>query len=458
MKKPIYILLSLACISCGIVDFSPSDSIKVNPSKYNQIVGEDEEVYVKFGFSPDHVSAQSAFEIQNMDGRIGGSFRWERNTMLFSPQECLEPAQRYMLKFAGEVADTSGKLHRYNIYTPFFYRTRQTLKPDVTKMNPDAGSTINAYDKIIFSFSAPMSLPSFLDGLSVSPEIEYSEEWNAEHTQMILTPRNGWKEHQVYSFSFSDSIKSADGIPLVEQRTFSLYSSSGESLPAVLSAHTALNDGLSYPILLSGLEGVKNKDAIRITFSVPMDTETVESALSISPDIAGHTCWLDESTLIFVPEAEWQGETVYSLVIDTSAESRKGLFLPDCFEAVFSPDDTPLKLLYLEGKDADGFPVSVFNPHQEIDIDAGDALLPERTYTFGFVFNHAFDTAEAKEQVYSGIKLKGIFPPSLVSPKVVSQFWSGDSRVQITYTGFEPEGRIYSLDVNGLEKIVLRTR
>ena len=167
---------------------------------------------------------------------------------------------------------------------------------------------------------------------------------------------------------------------------------------------------------------------------------------------------LDESTLIFVPEAEWQGETVYSLVIDTSAESRKGLFLPDCFEAVFSPDDTPLKLLYLEGKDADGFPVSVFNPHQEIDIDAGDALLPERTYTFGFVFNHAFDTAEAKEQVYSGIKLKGIFPPSLVSPKVVSQFWSGDNRVQITYTGFEPEGRIYSLDVNGLEKIVLRTR
>ena len=44
-------------------------------------------------------------------------------------------------------------------------------------MNPDAGSTINAYDKIIFSFSAPMSLPSFLDGLSVSPEIEYSEEY-----------------------------------------------------------------------------------------------------------------------------------------------------------------------------------------------------------------------------------------------------------------------------------------
>ena len=458
MKKTIFFFLSMACISCGVVDFSPSDSIKINPSKYNQVVGDDEEVYVKFGFAPDHVSAQSAFEIQDTDGRIGGSFRWENNTMLFIPHECFEPAQRYMLKFAGEVSDTSGKLHRYNIYTPFFYRTRQTLKPDVTRMNPASGSTINAYDKVIFSFSVPMSLPSFLDGLSVSPDIEYSEEWNAEHTQMILVPRERWNEYQVYSFSFSDSIKSSDGIPLVEQRTFYLYSSSGESLPAVISADTALNDGLSYPILLSGLDGVKSKDAIRISFSVPMDAEAVDSALSISPDIAGHTCWLDESILIFVPEEEWQGETMYSLTIDASAESRKGLFLPDRFETFFSPDVTPLKLLYLEGKDADGFPLSAFNPHQEVDIDVGDALLPEKTYTFGFVFNNAFETDEAKEQIYSGIKLKGLFPPSLISPKVLSQFWSGDSRIQITYTGFEPEGRIYSLDVNGLERIVLRTR
>ena len=112
----------------------------------------------------------------------------------------------------------------------------------------------------------------------------------------------------------------------------------------------------------------------------------------------------------------------------------------------------------MEGKDADGFPLSDFNPHHEVDIDVGDALLPENTYTFGFVFNKAFTTAEEKEQVYSGIRLKGLFPPSLASPKVMSLFWSGDSRIQITYTGFEPEGRIYSLDVNGLEKIILRTR
>ena len=162
--------------------------------------------------------------------------------------------------------------------------------------------------------------------------------------------------------------------------------------------------------------------------------------------------------MVFVPETEWQGETSYSVSVGISARSRKGLCLPDQFEISFTPDVTPLKLLYIEGKAADGFPISVFNPHQEVDIDVGDALLPENTYIFGFVFNHTFTTSEEKEHIYSGIKLKGIFPPSLSSPKVMSLFWSGDSKIQVTYTGFEPEGRIYSLDVNGLEKITLRTR
>ena len=457
-KLIIIIIISLICLSCGVVDFSPSDSIRVNPSKYNQVVGENEDIYVKFGFSPEHVSAQSAFEIQDSDGRVAGSFDWKENTMTFIPQKSFEPAQRYFLKYAGEVSDTSGKVRKYNIYTPFFYRTKQAVKPDITRMSPANGSTVQTYDRIVFSFSAPMSLPSFLNGFSVSPDTEYTDEWNEEHTQMFLTPKEGWKEHQVYNYSFADSIKSADGIPLAESKTFCLYSSSGAVLPSVLSIDTALNDGLSYPLLLSGLDGVKSKDAIRISFSVPMDFGATEDALSIRPDIAGHTCWISESTLVFVPDEEWQGETLYSVSIDTSAKSRKGLALPDRYETSFSPDVIPLRLLYIEGKDSDGFPLSAFNPHHEIDIDVGDALMPENTYTFSFVFNRSFETAEEKEQIYSGIKIRGLFPPALASPRVMSLFWSGDSRIQITYTGFEPEGRIYSLDVNSLEKIILRTR
>ena len=458
MKKIICFFISLICLSCGIIDFSSSDSIKVNPSKFNQVLGENEDVYVKYGFSPDHVSTQSAFEIHDAEGRVAGSFKWKDNTMIFVPLEHFEPAQRYLLKYAGEVSDTSGKVHKYNIYTPFFYMTKQAAKPNITRMNPAEGSTIQAFDKVVFSFSAPMSLPSFLNGFTVSPDIEYSDEWNGDHTQLTLTPKEGWKEHQVYNFSFAGSIASAEGIAIAEPKTFCLYSSSGATLPSVVSIDTALNDGLSYPLLLSGLDGVKSKDALRISFSVPMDADATEDAFSITPDISGHTCWLDDSTLVFIPETEWNGGTLYSVSIGTSAKSRKGLYLPDQFETCFIPDVIPLKLLYIEGKNADGFPLSVFNPHQEVDIDVGDALVPEHTYTFGFVFNLAFAAPEEKEKIYSGIKLKSLFPPSLASPKVMSLFWSGDSRLQITYTGFEPEGRIYSLDVNNLEKIIMRTR
>ena len=458
MRNIICIFISLICLSCGIIDFSPSESLKINPSKYNQIVGENEDIYVRYGFSPDHVSAQAAFEVQDADGRVSGSFKWKDNTMIFTSLEQLEPAQRYLLKYAGEVSDMSGKVHKYNIYTPFFYMTKQAAKPNITRMNPADGSTIQAFDKVVFSFSEPMSLPSFLNGFTISPDIEYSDEWNGDHTQLTLTPKVGWKEHQVYRFSFANPITSANGIPIAEPKIFCLYSSSGAVLPSVVSIDTALNDGLSYPLLLTGLDGVKGKDALRITFSVPMDADATEDAFSISPDIVGHTCWTDDSTLVFIPEDEWKGETLYSVSIDVSAKSKKGLSLPDKFGISFAPDVVPLKLLCIEGKDSDGFPLSIFNPHQEVDIDVGDTLLPENTYTFGFVFNRAFTTADEKEQIYSGIRLKGLFPPSLTSPKVMSLFWSGDSKIQITYTGFEPEGRIYSLDVNCLEKITLRTR
>ncbi len=458
MRKSICLFFSLICLSCGIVDFSPSDSIKVNPSKYNQVVKEDEDIYVKFGFSPDHASAQSALEIQDTAGRVAGSFKWKNNTMIFTPQENFEPAQRYFLKYAGEVADTSGKGHVYNIYTPFFYKTRQSAKPVITRINPSDGSTIQALEKVTFSFSVSMSPSSFLKGFSITPDIEYIEEWNDEYTQLALTPKEEWKEYQIYSFSFSDEITSAAGIPLTDSRKFCLYSSSGAVLPVVSSLDIALNDGLFYPVLLSGLDGLKDTDAIRITFSVPMDADETRSAFSISPDISGHTCWINERTMIFVPDEEWHGETLYFVTVGTSAKSSKGLCLPEQFETSFIPDVAPLKLLRVEGKDADGFPLTTFNPSQEIDIDVGDALLPEHTYTFSFVFNHSFSSVEKREQLFSGIKLKGVFPPALTAPKVMSLFWSGDSKIQITYTGFEPEGRIYSLDVNGLEKLTLRTR
>jgi len=458
MRKIFFIVICLSYISCGAVDFSPSDSIKVNPSRYNQIVKGDEDIYVKFGFAPDHISAQSAFELQNINGRVEGSFNWKDNTMIFTPQEPLESAQRYFLKYSGEVSDTSGRVYEYNVYTPFFYKMKHIAKPFVSKIEPDNGSTIQAGEKIVFSFSAPMLTASFLDGFSINPDIDCTEEWNEEHTRFILTPKKRWEEHQIYRFSFSETISSARGVPLSNPQTFCLYSSSGAVMPTVSSVDIALNDGISYPVLLSGLEGIKSTDAIRIRFSEQMDVSTTEDAFSITPDIAGHTCWIDETVLIFIPDEEWQADVLYFVTVDASAESKKGLNMPDHFETSFIPDISPLKLLSIEGKETDGFPLAVFNPSQEVDIDVGDSLLPENTYTFSFVFNHAFTEEDEKERLFSGIRFKGIFPPTLTSPKVMSVFWSGDSKLQVSYTGFEPKGRIYSLDVNGLEKMTVRTR
>ena len=174
MKKYLYLLSICLLSSCGIVDFSESDSITTNPSDYNQILAEGEDIFVKFDFSPDHASSQAAFELQDSTGRIKGTFSWNKTVMTFHPEHSLTASFRYLFKYAGEVRDTSGKERSYNIYIPFYYVSRSESSPAVT-MVPELGSSISGQDKVVFSFSKAMNPDSLLSGFSITPSVACSK-------------------------------------------------------------------------------------------------------------------------------------------------------------------------------------------------------------------------------------------------------------------------------------------
>lgn len=437
MKKYLVLFGIILLSSCGLVDFSRSDSISTNPSEYNQVLAEGEDIYVKFGFEPEHSSAQAAFEVQDSTGRVGGTFSWNKSVMTFHPQQNFSVSHRYMLKYAGQVLDTSGIERTYNIYIPFYFKSRAEASPTVT-ISPDAGSVIKGQDKVVFSFSRAMDSDLLIRSFSISPAIALRKIWNSACTQLTVIPEKAWKEYTVYNFTFSKEMCTSMGTPLSGKASWALYSASGAKIPFVSSVDTS-------------------HEGIEIKFSESMDRDKTGAAFSISPSIKGHTHWNSDSRLMFVPEGNWEYGVEYIVSVSASAQSAAGLFMQDDYETRFIPDVSNPKLLSIGGKDSDSFPITDYDYTQEIEIDVGTGLDPENIYTFSFTFDQNLLTAEEKEKVFSSISLRTLFPYGVSNPKTVYQFWIGDDLLHITYTGFVPGGCIYSLAIQG-EKITVRTK
>ncbi len=82
-------------------------------------------------------------------------------------------------------------------------------------------------------------------------------------------------------------------------------------------------------------EEVKVDTPITITFSQPMDKESVEKALTITPQVKGTISW-SKNTLVFRPEGGWARDTLYRVRLGVEAKSSAGLFLSRPLEFSFS--------------------------------------------------------------------------------------------------------------------------
>ncbi len=82
-------------------------------------------------------------------------------------------------------------------------------------------------------------------------------------------------------------------------------------------------------------EEVKVDEPITITFSQPMDRESVEKAFSVTPQVKGTASW-SKNTFIFRPEEGWARDTTYRVKLGTEARSTRGLALHHPLEFSFS--------------------------------------------------------------------------------------------------------------------------
>lgn len=114
-----------------------------------------------------------------------------------------------------------------------------------------------------------------------------------------------------------------------------------------------------------GLTAAGNDTIISITFNRPMDHASVESHVSLDPDVAGHFVWQDNE-MRFVPTQPWPDGTAVHVSVAPGALSR--LFLPLLTGRQWSFDVGAPRLIY--ALQAQGRPQLVSRDLGETDAQA----------------------------------------------------------------------------------------
>jgi Tol biopolymer transport system component len=90
--------------------------------------------------------------------------------------------------------------------------------------------------------------------------------------------------------------------------------------------------------------------SISIDFGQPMDVDSVESRLSISPPVDGVTHW-EGTRLVFVPATPLAAGQTYQVTLEAGAVSERGRRLAESFAWTFAPRS--IGFLYLSPADGD---------------------------------------------------------------------------------------------------------
>jgi len=188
-------------------------------------------------------------------------------------------------------------------------------------------------DPMLVIFDQPMDTGSTEAAITIKPALDYLVYWRNEGAVMFIIPVSSMEFNTTYSLEIGSGARSMDGLPL--DNPFNLQFITGLVPPP----------GVTGTLPFDGQENVPAGYPILITFSWPMDPDSVASALSISPGIDYDLEWSDANFVMeIVPGPEFDldilqggqivndgGATEYTITIGRDAKSIDGLPLVESF-------------------------------------------------------------------------------------------------------------------------------
>ncbi len=191
--------------------------------------------------------------------------------------------------------------------------------PHVVGTFPESGQTgVPVNQSIVLAFDQPMELPLLMEGIEVSPPVDY-DVIPMDYNLLLLKPLVPLQTDTTYLISISPPAATIDGMPLEKRHRFNFTTTDFGDTPLVVE--TSPYDGQ--------IDASAGQN-IEIRFNQPMIPSYVEEALEISPHTDYAITWLEGDTVALLrPLGPLEANTTYTVDISPRAISTTGAQLRD---------------------------------------------------------------------------------------------------------------------------------
>ncbi|KAA3647660.1 MAG: hypothetical protein DWQ07_01365 [Chloroflexi bacterium] len=217
--------------------------------------------------------------------------RWNASgtELILSPVQVLERATRYHFNIRVESTDDN----------PYPFDTRlfvQHFESPPLQVEMDWESEpLSHTPPLLISFNYPMDTKSVEQALSFSPSFAYTVTWNSNATQAIIDPQEALPANSTIDASLAVGARDASGIPLGKERSQQL---------ATLEAQVTLSAPYNYD----------STKPFELTFTIPMDPQSVEEQIVVEPHFDFELEWRANNTIAkIVPENKLYAAEDYTL-------------------------------------------------------------------------------------------------------------------------------------------------
>ncbi|MFN2106290.1 MAG: Ig-like domain-containing protein, partial [Candidatus Promineifilaceae bacterium] len=267
---------------------------------------------VRFDQPMNQESVEAAWDIEPL---TDGSFEWPRaDTVIYTPQDELKRGAQYRVRIEESAAAETGQ----NLVEPFEMVSATVGDLGVTQIIPEDGTQdVQTDGAITVVFNRPV-VPLTSSGeqanlpqpLAISPAAEGEGRWVTTSVYRFEPGAAGFAGGTTYSVTVEEGLTDVRGAVLPSAVSWQFTTQN----PDVLMISPPNKATLVSPT-----------DPISITFNMPMDRASTESAVSLNPGAGLDFEWQDDDRLLLAtPQEALDLETEYELTIGQQALSASG--------------------------------------------------------------------------------------------------------------------------------------
>lgn len=296
-------LITLSILSCNLFNFDEL-IIEMYPSSHNEIIPVDSKLTISFSLPPEKQNAEAMFKFTDLHGSpVNGYSEWlldgTKTIFQYTPISPLQEGMKYKISYTGTVVIDDGRTFTVR-NERFFYGGSKNAIPILIESSPPPMSIVPVNEPLILTFSTPIDTLVFEKEFSVSPAAKLLFEWNADNTEVSITPEIQWQNKNMHTWIVSTNIKSAEGVHLVQRYT-GQFLVQEDIIPPELSSisicfyNSTLNSFTNLPGL-DVLTELNNDRHLQIEFSEPVEFNTIQC--KFTPEIDGYL--IEQSPTVYI--------------------------------------------------------------------------------------------------------------------------------------------------------------